>query len=379
MHDYRYYTLPIIGNAGTSAVVELDMFSVNMDRELGTGGNLSGHLRLGTGIPAARDSVLVSGTAPGFYQLVCERDQVPIWAGPIWSQTYESKGQTLQITAQTWESIWDRTKVAADKAYAAQTVTTIVNDLLSQINSQYGGDNNYGITWSAPTFPFGEPTATIRHFANEHITAGTWFDELFNLVRLIPVINIGQGTGDLVTKTMTAYAPELSTLVTPGSTGLTLEFPGQLSGYWWPANASQGGIRHVAVGDAQSFFSEADSNMAVQPSGFPAVAVGGGNGWPRLISVKQWNGIRDTTAIGGIASLQALTDKAPIIQPTFEWTDPGRDFTGWNDIGKTIDFNIKDSRFAAGISISTYLKGWSLQPESSETPEKLILSAWSDG
>lgn len=369
MPSYRYYTIPIIVGGGTNAVVELELSGVNMDKQLNGAGNFQGTFRLVDDSDVLNTSVL-NGTVPGYHAFVVKRDDVPIWAGPIWSRTYESEGQTIGFTAQTFESVFARTPLVADfvSFTGAASQTVIVNNLVNQFQAQSSGANNYGFVTSHDNPNVGARTIAIP--ATDNKTADDVLSQLVDVDDgLVYTINL-TGTADAPVKTIQTYWTGASF---PAST-LALDYPGTLSQYWFTESAAKGGVRHVVIA-SNNVSAVANSNMAIQPpgSGYPTTT------WPQWLETQSLLNINDMTILTSKARQQALIRQTPMPEPIFELTDTATEvFTHWNDLGRTIVCRLEDPRFPASISITSQLAGWSLRPESTEGPEVIRLQIVGD-
>jgi hypothetical protein len=367
MPTYRYYTIPISSFAPVGVAAELELSGVSLDKQINGPGNFQGTYRMNSDSDIL-NSVVLGATVPGWHALIVKRNDVPIWGGPIWSRSYESEGQTISITAQTFESVFQHAIITSDFVKAAVNQTTIVDDIVTLVQSTGSGIDCSLLT--AHQTILGVPTRTMAIAATEARMA----EEVLNQLTdgddgLIYTINL-TGTNDTPTKTLQTY---YNGSAAPSS-GLALDYPGTLSQFWFTENGAKGGVRHVATAGGTAAITTL-SNTAAQPTGsfYPTT------NWPKWGESQSYLDVTDLTTLQAKADRQAILFKTPVAEPVFELTDVAAEvFTNWNDLGKTAIFNVQDVRFPSGITFLTQLAGWSLTPESSDGPEKIRLQSMSD-
>lgn len=336
MSYIRYYTADLLTNA---VIAELPLYGVYMDKILNGAGNFTGTFVLDSGLGPGEDSILINGSIPGQQALYVERDGIIIWAGPIWSRTYQASSETVQLTAQTFESVFEHIVMTTDQIYAAVEQVTILSTWLTAMMAQT--NNAFGITGSFPgvtgiTRTLSYPAAEYK-YASELLQAITQASNGLDIT-----INVTSTTQkDFLVKQQG----------TAGSSGSYYEYPGQISTYWFSESAGRGAVRSAAVG-----------NGIIQEG-----TLAGAGSKPYFWQVGQYSDIGDSAALTAKAS-ELL--QMPFVSPTFELASAG-DFTGWFDLGKTFVVNIFDPRFPSGKTITSRLMGWSFTPEQSDSDENL--------
>lgn len=336
--EIRYYTmLTLAGTVGE----ELPLYGVYMDKTLNAAGNFTGTFQLGSGLHD--DENLLENTKPGLYSLVCEIDNRIVWAGPIWSRTYQSSSETVQLTAQTFESVFEHIVLTSDFVKNNVEQVTIASDLITAVQAQTGC--NFGFTTSFPAATGITRTiimpANENHFASEVLTALQGDDGLnfsFNIL----------GTSS----SRTLYAHKTGV---PGEIAV-YEYPGQISNYWFSESAARGAIRATAVG-----------------SGVQATAVSASPGSnPYFTIVEQFTDIVDQALITARADQLLAERPMPSPSPTFELGDVDDFFRNLYQeyLGYKIRVHIEDARFPS-VDIVSRMMGWSFSPESSESDANL--------
>ncbi len=339
-------------------VMELPLYGVNMDKALSAPGNFTGTMMLGQGL---RDDLVLAGSAPGRYGLMCLRDDIPIWGGIIWSRTWDSSAKTLQFTAQTYESIFARIRLKSDFLFASISTNlgVIWSTLVSTLQAQDSGAYNFGFTTSI------EGSAVLSPL-NEFFAAGNrmWsevVEELLNYeAGMQYTINFTGTGGGTISKVLQTRLNS-----TPTSSGLMYDYPGQVSKYWYNENAARGAVVHTA--HANDFFTS--SGPAFAQDTWSNLITAGYVPWE---NVYRLNDIESQAQLLSYAQQKSQELVMPVSDPTFE-LGAGNNFTGWNMLGQTIDMYVNDERFPDGKTFTDRLNGWSLTPEAGDTEEVLRL------
>lgn len=353
MPSYRYLTYRMLPALGALDVAELPLYGVYMDKRLSGAGNFTGTFRLDTGI--GNDAIMLAGCTPGFYKLAVLRDDKCIWCGPIWSRTYSTDGSTVQITAQTFESVFEHIVLTAD-FIANQQHQVQLQNLISAIQSVTSQDFYMIVASPVPTTDVNIALSIAgadRRLALDIIQQLVEPDDGINFT-----FNVSMGAGSLIIE-YRIYAH-----TKPVASTMYYDYPGTISKYWYNENASQGGTFHIAQFSGASAEKENTDLTST--------------GWPRWAKVRQATGKIDTLAdLQEAADRMAIDYKAPIGNPTFELGEHSL-FTGWDLLGQTFKIRVQDPRFPDGKVFDEQLVGWSLQPESSDQPEIIRLQLASD-
>jgi hypothetical protein len=349
MPTYRYYTVDVLG--GTT-VAELELYGVYMDKVLSGAGNFTGTAKLGR--EPLYDATVLDGSTPGRYALQVERDDQIVWGGPVWSRTYGAEGSTLQFTARTYESIFERMILRADFVKVTIDQATIFSDLLSQLQAQDAlGRSNFSLVIS-PAFGATGVTRTVALRGTDDHPAQDVIDLLTDAdTGLSYTINL-VGTSRNIKLFYNAAAAVASDTV--------LDYPGTLAKYWYTENSVKGALRNIVRANnlrAEATNGTLDSN------------------WPIWGTVFQSADQIDSTALQAKANQLLFDNVPPVPNPAFELNDRSN-FTDWDSLGKTITVNIQDQRFPAGKQIISKLIGWSLRPGSSEDTEVITLATAGD-
>lgn len=359
--EYRYMGVDLL----TGQVIEdLPLYGVNLTRRISGAGNMTGSFKLGTGFFSDED--LLAASEPGLRALYVLRNNYCIWAGPIWSRTYQSQANVEQLTGQTFESIFSalkiltRVELTLDQAFIFRYLIDLMQ---TQPSCDFNIDTSQivacGVDQSlkVETYEhklFSEPIEDMLKAANS-------FDY---------IIDYTVDGNDNVNLLAKVGYPFLGY----GQPGIELDYPGQVSNYYWPESAAKGVVRETVTGQGEGTAMSVGTytNEDLVNSGYPM--------WERPRSEKS---ISDPAQIARVAEESGRTRKMPVVIPTIELTvnegdnddgdGDGIDFSEWSNFGVPINLNIQDDRFPNGKRHTGRMLGWNYTPASSESNEALKL------
>lgn len=353
MPNYRYFSADILTS---NVLTELPLYGVAFGRRLSAAGNFTGTFRLGTGRHV--DSDLLFGTERGRTAVFCERDGTIIWGGPIWSRTYNSDGKSIQITAQTFESYFDRVVILNDFVKQNVDQLTIFKDLIDALQAQPQSDWNFVTT--GINSPLSGVLRTVLipgyeyQFAQQAVSQLVGVENGFDyMIDLVP-----SGVQDKPDRIVRVGYPQMGIGTTEATP--TYDFPGNIARYWWPE--SGGGTRFAALGPGHGSamlraVSEATDLLTI-------------HGYPALWVVNKYATVPTTQEIALKAAQMATQYRTPLVSPTFELKSdrlPG--FDSWSSLGETFKVHIEDVRFPGGKDITSRMIGWDLQVADADSTE----------
>lgn len=350
MAEYRYFTVDLLtGNP----VMELPQYGVSMDKQMSAAGSYTGFFRLGTGI--YNDDLLLAGCVPGQHAIMVQRDGVNIWGGPIWSRTYSAESNTIQINANTFESVFEHIIMSFDVIYQDVDTGTLITSWLNALMTQDSGANNVQLTPNFVTPGVTVPHKTILIPAYEYHLASDFMQEYFGDSDYAYTINLG--TGDNPVREMVIQYP-----TTPSHFSAAFDYPGSISKYWLNENGTRIGIKNVVLG--------AGSGNQLMKS----IATNTAAGMPAWGAVESHPNIGTQSDLDAKAAAMARLRKPPVYELTVELSGDNHGFTGWNDLISVYDFYIQDARFPGGQHFAYVLTGWSLVPGSKSSVETVNLT-----
>lgn len=353
MPDYRYFTADILSQAYGG--IDLPLFGTYMNKVMTRPGNFTGSVPLGTGIHI--DADMLSATTPGKYAIYCERDGEIVWGGPIWSRTYSADSRSCQITAQTWESVFDHVVFEEHVIQQSIEVITLFENLIDQMQLQAGNDFHIVVDVPAPITGW---TRTVLKPNYEYHFVGSVLSELVTDTELEYSIDIGAAVGgadDMPVPTLRLGSPKLEF-----ATDAEFDYPGSITNYWYPENASRGATRFAAVGAGSG-------NKVIRSVARDETK----SDWPSWWQTASYPAIGSPEAIVGKAQQGLLDSTIPIVVPTIELAKDAV-FDHFNTLGALIGIDITDARFPSSHSFEKRMVGWELTPESADAEELIRIS-----
>lgn len=137
MTNYRY----IFADLRTNSVLgEFPLTAVNFTQTLNASGTLTGSVLL-SGVDAALQNV-DAATIPARTAIYVDRDGVLVWGGIIWSREYNSTSQTLSISAQTFDSYFNRRRITKTQVFSNTDQFSIAQNLITTAQAVTGGNIN---------------------------------------------------------------------------------------------------------------------------------------------------------------------------------------------------------------------------------------------
>jgi hypothetical protein len=348
MAEYRVFTADILtGNP----VMELPQYGMTMDKQVSGAGSYSGFFRLGTGVH--RDDTIMQGCTPGQHCIMVQRDGVNIWGGPIWGRTYAAEGSTIQINANTFESVFERIIMSFDVIYQGVGQNAIIADWLTDFLTQDASANDFGFIPQIQTPVAAIPNRTILIPAYEYHPASDFLSEIVGVEGGLDYSIDFTTSGDNPVRTIRfMYLNE-----SPDS-GAYFDFPGTVAKYWMNENGSKLAYKRVALGAGSGNQLMKSVNTSVPPTLAP---------WG---AVESYPNIGTQVDLNLKSASMARKRTPPIYEPTVELAGD-HVFTGWNDLGRLIRFRIEDDRFPTGQEFAYTLTGWSLTPSTKEGTEQV--------
>lgn len=332
MSNYRYLCIDLLTN---QVQAELSFTGVNFTQQLNTAGTFTGSILL-SGLPATANAS--NATIPGRNYIAVDRDGVIVWAGPIWSREWDSASQHLRITAQEFESYFNRRRITTTQVYTNTDQLAIAKALINNAQAVTGG--NVGVVTGTETSP---QLISKTYYSYELKTV---YQALLDLSRSTNGFDFNiacayDGGGN-VTKTLVLGYPQSGVRYSSSSlTAPVFEFPsGNVIEYQYPEDGSIAANTVYAIG--------AGSNegmllsTAVSTTQLAA-------GYPLLEDSVNYSDITDTALLANLAAGQLAAVAYPpttlkIVVPPY--VDP---VLGSYTVGSDARVRILDDRFPNGL------------------------------
>ena len=357
MATYRYLFADLLTN---NIIAELDMTGVSFTQTLNAAGTFQGHILISGLSPAANAS---NATIPAKCAVYVDRDGVLVWGGVIWHRDYNSTSQTISITAQEFESYFNRRRIAATVGYVLTDQLTIAQNLIrtaqASTNGNIGvavGNETSGVLVNRTYYNY--ELKTVYSALQDLSQQQTGFD--FN-------IHVAYDGGGIPSKTLILSYPQSG--VRYSSTSLSapvLEFPaGNIAEYSYPEDGSVAANTIYTVGAGSN-----EGKLILTATDAAKLTAG----WPLLEDSINYSDIVDTTVLtslgnGRIAAVSYPPTTLQVVSPPY--VNPT---LGSYNIGDDFRIRITDDRFPTGLDAIYRLVALNVQAGESNSPERVTLT-----
>ncbi|HVI80650.1 MAG TPA: hypothetical protein VM715_21375 [Candidatus Acidoferrum sp.] len=347
-------------------VEEFPVYGVSLDRKIRGAGNMTASFKLGTGV--WNDADLLNATLPGFRALWALRNNVPIWAGPVWSRTYQSQSNSVSLTGQTYESVFAQIEILSRIGLVNYDQVLALKYMIDMMQAQ--AYSNFGIDTSQMSACGVTQNVTVEPY--EHKMFSEPIDDLLKASNSFDYVidyYLQPGTDNPQIYVRSAY-PQLGW----NQPGIDLDYPGQITNYYYPESAAKGTVRETLLGQGEgsAMPSAVFVNQDLIGAGSPA--------WARVDSVKS---ISNPAMLARVAEEYGRTFALPVVTPTFEIATitEGVDFNEWGNMGVPLNVHVQDARFPDGADLRQRMIGWQYTPPSSEAAEsiKVVIEGGDNG
>lgn len=356
MHNYRYLICDLLTN---EVNLEVPCYGVSYGREINKASDGTFSINLDRTDYSNQD--VIDATVPGKTVMYIDRGGKLIWGGIVWSRTYQAQAKVLSYTMQTFESFFYKCVISPSLLYTDRDQRNILCELL--LDAQQGNQTDLGVT--LPTgYPFtGGTIRSVNFYKYDNWTYGKAFDYLAEydegLDWTIDVYYDGNGV-----PRKRLLVDDMLGAESIVNKGLVFEYPGNISNYYWPENASRGAVTMYGVGAGEGTAQLRTSweNADLLLAGFPNL---------QDIYINQDVSIAATL----LTQTRQAADLAriPITVPTIQ-IDPDKEpqIGSWA-IGDTARLVIQDPRFPEGKDTSVRILGYTAAPPSSDGAEQCQL------
>lgn len=416
---YRYFTTDLL----TGIIIgEFDFTNVSWGLQLNGPGDFNGTLNINDvriNVEAGTSSStgytgLEYATQPGRTGLFVERNGSLVWGGIIWTRTWDSEAQQLQITAQTFDTYLDHRFVESADAsqglgsgvlafdqgtdqflvmVGARGLTTVANGaggVITNLVAQ-AGSIQFAVAGlvngvSTTTSGIGIPGPLVI-FDYEKKTAGQVLKDLSSQTQEYgDSVKHGfdwsfepsySGTNQIIT-TFTMYYPSKGYTSTTSATLPVLEFPGGAVKYTWPEDGTSLITQLYGMGPG----SAEGQYVSMQRPSTPLYS------YPLLQDVESFTQVPDPSAVDKLTQAHADIRSNPVATPQFVWvpnTTYRQVYTSasafsWQDVpnspqigefqvGDKFRLRLNDDRFYGGADMYMRLAKFTVQVGDSSSAE----------
>lgn len=366
MATYTYLAADL---ATGNVIAELPLSSVTFSRVLNDAGTFSAQLQLGD--PRVTTLDAVRATEPARSTILVRRDGVILGEYIIWTTTYDSENQTLQIAGADLLSYFDHRKILPvlppvmdiqsvarqAVAFSAADQLAVARSLLTTAQGHTGG--SIGVTVDASVV-----STTLRDITYNGYELRNVSDGLRDLAAL-------EGGPDFYfdavyvagvpTRRLILGNPHLG-VTDPGDN--VFEYGGNLTKFTEPRDGSQMVTRFFAVGDG----TDADTPISLaEDTGLY------GDGWRLLEDSASYSGMITPADLQGHATADQAARRSPVVLPTLTVAGDGHPAIGeympGDAIRRVIPAGAADPYFPAGNDRTLRLISFEVKPPEGDAIE----------
>jgi len=334
-----------------SVVEEIPLYGVYMDLELNVGGRFDGTFNLDQ--TGKSNQNLLDATIPGRTYVIVERNDFPIWAGFIWSRTYQSQAKSVQLFGQSFENYPQYQLLRSDYVQTSVEQRNIFRDLWTTMQAVNGRNVNINVPSTFTTVVPKTVEALATDFKYYSEVMSTIADSTDGFDWYIAL----NKQGVFYNKNLLIGYPSLGA-ITPV---IVFEYPGSITNYYHTESMAQAGtnIFVIGAGEGETMLTKEIEQTTMINDGFPR--------WDRDVAKKD---VDNQDLLDTVASQEAIKRKPPMpITKISVKADRDPVFGSWS-LGDNVSIYIEDSRFPRGLSQTARIVKWELHPQSSENVEE---------
>jgi hypothetical protein len=356
---YRYLFADLLTN---EIVAELPITGVSFTQQLNQAGAFSAHLLL-SGVNTYGYNV-DAATTPTRNAIYVDRNGILVWGGVIWSRSYNSADQILNITAREFESYFEHRLIATTEAFTNADQLLIARTLIDNAQALPSGD--IGVITNSETsgilidrvyydYEYKNVYSAIQDLSKQddgfdfNITVE--YDSVTNIPKKTLVLgyprtgNVDSGIGDIQTPVFIFPA-------------------GNIVQYDYPEDGS--------IVSNNLYVTGAGSNEGkLQANAQDTASIT--DGFPLLDATVSYSDITDQTVLNELATAQVIALATPppivsIVVPAFVTPEYGT-----YDIGDDARLMIIDERFPDGLDAVYRIVGLNVLP-GEDGPERVTIT-----
>jgi hypothetical protein len=283
----------IFGNALTGEVIdEIPLTGVTISEGLDSG-TFQG--TFGLNMTGRQNDDLYGATLPGKCFVVAERNGQPVWGGLVWSRTYQSQAESVQVYAKTFGEYTSKRIIDHDLTYLSTDPRNIFRLIWLDMQSD---PYNIDIDVPGPFLTLSTMDYSVQ--GSELKTYRSVFDELSQS-------DVGFEWRVVWTRVLGSYVRTLQ-VGTPflglglGDWNPVFEYPGNILNFWRNDTIASSGTNIFGIGSG-----EGDAMPIVEVTHGDLQALG----WPRLDATVSRKDMSDTNLLEAYTRSQAQILKAP--------------------------------------------------------------------
>lgn len=356
MPAYRYLFCDLLSN---EVVFEAPCYGVSYGREINKASD--GTLSINLDRTDYPNKSVIEATVPGKSAVYFERDGSLIWGGIIWSRTYQAQAKVFSYTMQTFESFFYKLPITTSQLFANRDQRNILCELLQA--AQQGDSTDIGVT--LPTgYPFtGGVLRSPSFYDYDEWTFGKAFDYMAEYDQGLDwTIDVYYDENGLPAKRL--LVSDFLGAESLENKGLVFEYPGNISNYYWPENASRSAVTVYGSGAG-------DGSAKLRTSYTTPGLIEAG--YPNLGEIYTNADVSLAATLTSQVLQQAALLRPPITIPTFQVESDKEPQLGSWAIGDTARIVIEDARFPEGKDTTARIIGYTAAPPGDQSSEQCSL------
>jgi hypothetical protein len=341
-NDFRYLITNLWKHSSgyEDVIAELPFTGVNFTSQLNSIGTFQGHLLL-SGVNSSNLNVL-DATIPGKTALYVDYNGTIVWGGVIWQRNYDADTQTLDVTAQEFESYFQRRRIINDKTYTNADPLYVVQNLVSYAQGKSHGDIGVIVGSESSSLQvtkvYNAYEVKSVYQAIKDLAQGSLFDFL-----IVPAWGSGSTANKLI-KTLKLGSPTLGYTYDPTNNNNSWVFslPGNIVSYNYAEDGISAANQLFGIGYG------ANSTRLISQAYDPTY-IGTYGDWPLLEDATNYIDVSDSTLLANltVGKLNALSYPPTIVKIIIpSYVDP---YLGSYSVGDEARISITDDLFPTGL------------------------------
>lgn len=309
------WTFSIADLHGGIVLADLPFDGINYTTPLNDAGTFGASIMLDDKI--ARKHDVRDLTTPGRRCLYAFRDGVPMYGGIIWTSTYASSSQTVQIAGADWWSYFDARKILPSLAALNPTLTTEIATLVTDFDNVDQNEIARGLVALAQSHTGGDIgvqlDTTLSGLPHDRTYYGYDLADVGEALRQLAGIIDGPDMRFIVAADPAAPSGVARRLIIGepwlGQQGSqhVWEYDKNLTDYTWPRNGASMATRAFGIGEGM----EQGLKVAWYEDQSPYA-----QGWPLLEIEASHSTVRIDATLVEKAQADQASKRNPIVLPT---------------------------------------------------------------
>lgn len=356
MPKYRYFTTGLLSE---EVFAELPLYGVACNKLLNNAGQFTGTYKLKTHLEP--DDILLSSTKPRKTSLYVQRDGKTIWGGILWSRTYGTDGDTVQLSGMTFESYLAKVRMRTTFTRNNVNQLTIAKDLVNLLTANARSDIGINTVEVVTTGGIAK-TIKIPYYDNKYI-----FEVLDELASSEDgfdwTIRVRDtGVADQPEKVLQVGQPIITTV----SDIAAYSYPGNIDQFYWPEAGGDAGTDFLVLGAGSG------SNMLTALAQWEGSLID--DEYPLIDKVVSWKNVSNSTQLQSIAQNTANFLGPDSTNPTISIaSDREPQFDGWDNLGAKLFLELGGPRFPTPLVTTRRMVGWDLSTAAASQTETVTL------